>query len=177
MPNPKLGTVTMDVKGAVSAAKSGQVEFRAEKAGIVHAGIGKASFEDEKLLENIRAFVDAIQKAKPDGGQGHLCEEGGAELHDGAGRARRRDELDRGVTNLPAFGPAIGRVSALPTCPRPHVALRALRNQGFARGRRERQSFRSMHMARLPWLFRLRRTGEVPHFAAFANVGPRCGWA
>ena len=70
MPNPKLGTVTMDVRGAVQAAKSGQVEFRAEKAGIVHAGIGKASFDDEKLLENIRAFVDAIQKAKPTGAKG-----------------------------------------------------------------------------------------------------------
>jgi large subunit ribosomal protein L1 len=70
MPNPKLGTVTMDVKGAVSAARAGQVEFRAEKAGIVHAGIGKASFEDGKLLENIRAFVDAIQKAKPTGAKG-----------------------------------------------------------------------------------------------------------
>ena len=70
MPNPKLGTVTMDVKGAVLAAKAGQVEFRAEKAGIIHAGIGKASFEDGKLLENIRAFVDAIQKAKPTGAKG-----------------------------------------------------------------------------------------------------------
>ena len=70
MPNPKLGTVTMDVKGAVSAAKSGQVEFRAEKAGIVHAGIGKASFEPDKLLGNIRALVDAIQKAKPTGAKG-----------------------------------------------------------------------------------------------------------
>jgi large subunit ribosomal protein L1 len=70
MPNPKLGTVTMDVKGAVQAAKAGQVEFRAEKAGIIHAGIGKASFEDGKLLENIRAFVDAIQKAKPTGAKG-----------------------------------------------------------------------------------------------------------
>ena len=70
MPNPKLGTVTMDVRGAVTAAKSGQVEFRAEKAGIVHAGIGKASFEDQKLLENIHAFVDAIQKAKPTGAKG-----------------------------------------------------------------------------------------------------------
>ena len=70
MPNPKLGTVTMDVKGAVTAAKSGQVEFRAEKAGIVHAGIGKASFDDAKLAENIRAFVDAIQKAKPTGAKG-----------------------------------------------------------------------------------------------------------
>jgi large subunit ribosomal protein L1 len=70
MPNPKLGTVTMDVKGAVNAAKSGQVEFRAEKAGIVHAGIGKASFEEDKLLENARAFADAIQKAKPAGAKG-----------------------------------------------------------------------------------------------------------
>jgi large subunit ribosomal protein L1 len=70
MPNPKLGTVTMDVKGAVGAAKSGQVEFRAEKAGIVHAGIGKASFDEEKLVQNIRAFVDAIQKAKPAGAKG-----------------------------------------------------------------------------------------------------------
>jgi large subunit ribosomal protein L1 len=70
MPNPKLGTVTMDVKGAVSAAKAGQVEFRAEKAGIVHAGVGKASFDSEKLEQNIRAFVDAIQKAKPTGAKG-----------------------------------------------------------------------------------------------------------
>ena len=70
MPNPKLGTVTMDVKGAIAAAKAGQVEFRAEKAGIIHAGIGKASFSNEKLLENIRALVDAIQKAKPTGAKG-----------------------------------------------------------------------------------------------------------
>jgi large subunit ribosomal protein L1 len=70
MPNPRLGTVTMDVRGAVTAAKAGQVEFRAEKAGIVHAGIGKASFGDEQLLENARAFVDAIQKAKPTGAKG-----------------------------------------------------------------------------------------------------------
>jgi large subunit ribosomal protein L1 len=70
MPNPKLGTVTMDVKGAVSAAKAGQVEFRAEKAGIIHAGVGKASFESGRLAENIRALVDAIQKAKPTGAKG-----------------------------------------------------------------------------------------------------------
>jgi large subunit ribosomal protein L1 len=70
MPNPKLGTVTMNVKDAVSAAKAGQVEFRAEKAGIIHAGIGKASFEDDKLVENIRALVDAVQKAKPTGAKG-----------------------------------------------------------------------------------------------------------
>ncbi|WP_421989524.1 50S ribosomal protein L1 [Roseococcus sp.] len=70
MPNPKLGTVTMDVKGAVTAAKGGQVEFRAEKAGIVHAGIGKASFGAEQLLENAKAFVDAIQKSRPTGAKG-----------------------------------------------------------------------------------------------------------
>ena len=70
MPNPKLGTVTMDVRGAVQAAKSGQVEFRAEKAGIVHAGIGKVSFDEELLLQNARAFADAIQKAKPTGAKG-----------------------------------------------------------------------------------------------------------
>ena len=70
MPNPRLGTVTMDVKGAIQAAKAGQVEFRAEKAGIVHAGIGKASFPVEKLLENAKAFADAIVKAKPAGAKG-----------------------------------------------------------------------------------------------------------
>ena len=70
MPNPRLGTVTMDVKGAINAAKAGQVEFRAEKAGIVHAGIGKASFAPEKLLENAKAFADAIIKARPTGAKG-----------------------------------------------------------------------------------------------------------
>ena len=70
MPNPKLGTVTMDVKGAVAAAKAGQVEFRAEKAGIIHAGIGKASFDADKLAANARAFIDAIQKARPAGAKG-----------------------------------------------------------------------------------------------------------
>jgi len=70
MPNPRLGTVTMDVKGAITAAKAGQVEFRAEKAGIIHAGIGKVSFETDKLLENARALADAIQKAKPTGAKG-----------------------------------------------------------------------------------------------------------
>jgi large subunit ribosomal protein L1 len=70
MPNPRLGTVTMDVKGAIAAAKAGQVEFRAEKAGIVHAGIGKASFPVEQLVENAKAFADAIVKAKPAGAKG-----------------------------------------------------------------------------------------------------------
>lgn len=70
MPNPKLGTVTMDVKSAVTAAKSGQVEYRAEKGGVIHAGVGKASFSAENLLENIRAFVDTVQKARPTGVKG-----------------------------------------------------------------------------------------------------------
>ncbi len=67
MPNPKLGTVTMDVAGAVLAAKSGQVEFRAEKAGIVHAGIAKANFSEQQIVDNVKSFVDAITKAKPSG--------------------------------------------------------------------------------------------------------------
>jgi large subunit ribosomal protein L1 len=71
MPNPKVGTVTMDVKGAVAGAKGGSVEFRVEKAGIVQAGVGKASFDADKLVENIRAFADAVQKAKPPGAKGH----------------------------------------------------------------------------------------------------------
>lgn len=70
MPNPKVGTVTMDVKEAVEAAKGGQVQFKAEKAGVVHAGIGKISFDDAKLVENIKAFVDAVAKAKPTGAKG-----------------------------------------------------------------------------------------------------------
>ncbi|WP_408873005.1 50S ribosomal protein L1 [Gluconobacter roseus] len=70
MPNPRLGTVTMDVKGAITAAKSGQVEYRAEKAGIIHAGVGKASFDEAKLVENINALVDAVQKARPAGAKG-----------------------------------------------------------------------------------------------------------
>ncbi|MGE4313535.1 MAG: 50S ribosomal protein L1 [Pseudobdellovibrionaceae bacterium] len=71
MPNPKLGTVTMDVTKAVDEAKGGAIEFRAEKAGIIHAGVGKASFDDKKLVENIRAFIDAIAKAKPSGAKGN----------------------------------------------------------------------------------------------------------
>lgn len=70
MPNPKVGTVTMDVKAAVEAAKGGEVQFKAEKGGVVHAGLGKASFDDAKLVENVRAFVGAVQKAKPSGAKG-----------------------------------------------------------------------------------------------------------
>jgi len=70
MPNPKVGTVTMDVKSAVEAAKGGEVQFKVEKAGVVHAGVGKASFDETKLVENIKAFVTAVQKAKPEGAKG-----------------------------------------------------------------------------------------------------------
>ncbi|EJF77543.1 50S ribosomal protein L1 [Bartonella birtlesii] len=70
MPNPKVGTVTVDVAGAVKASKGGAVEFRVEKAGIVHAGIGKASFGIEKIVENIKAFASAVIKAKPQGAKG-----------------------------------------------------------------------------------------------------------
>ncbi|MFZ0841903.1 MAG: 50S ribosomal protein L1 [Xanthobacteraceae bacterium] len=72
MPNPKVGTVTKDVTSAVKGAKGGSVEFRVEKAGIVHAGVGKSSFDAQKLVENIKAFADAVQKAKPPGAKGHF---------------------------------------------------------------------------------------------------------
>jgi large subunit ribosomal protein L1 len=71
MPNPKVGTVTVDVAGAIKASKGGAVEFRVEKAGIVHAGVGKASFDAKALAENIRAFADAVIKAKPSGAKGN----------------------------------------------------------------------------------------------------------
>ncbi|WP_299288751.1 50S ribosomal protein L1 [uncultured Tateyamaria sp.] len=70
MPNPKVGTVTMDVEAAVKAAKGGEVQFKVEKAGVIHAGVGKASFDEAKLVENIRAFVGAVAKAKPAGSKG-----------------------------------------------------------------------------------------------------------
>jgi len=70
MPNPRVGTVTMDVTSAVKGAKGGSVEFRVEKAGIVHAGVGKASFNEQALVENIKAFVDAVVKARPTGAKG-----------------------------------------------------------------------------------------------------------
>jgi large subunit ribosomal protein L1 len=70
MPNPRVGTVTMDVKSAVEAAKGGEVQFKVEKAGVLHAGVGKASFSEDKLAENVQAFVNAVRKAKPEGAKG-----------------------------------------------------------------------------------------------------------
>lgn len=70
MPNPKVGTVTMDVKSAIEAAKGGEVQFKAEKQGVVHAGVGKASFGEDQLIENVKAFVSAVAKARPTGAKG-----------------------------------------------------------------------------------------------------------
>jgi large subunit ribosomal protein L1 len=74
MPNPKVGTVTMDITNAVKGAKGGSVEFRVEKAGIVQAGVGKASFTEQALVQNIKAFADAVNKSKPAGAKGHFVE-------------------------------------------------------------------------------------------------------
>ena len=90
MPNPRVGTVTMDVTSAVKGAKGGAVEFRVEKAGIVHAGVGKASFTEKALVENIKAFVDAVVKAKPPGAKGTYVQEDVAQLDHGAWRQDRR---------------------------------------------------------------------------------------
>ena len=98
MPNPRLGTVTMDVKGAVTAAKAGQVEYRAEKAGIVHAGIGKASFSAEQLLENARAFADAVIKAKPAGAKGTYLQK--VAVSSSMGRGREPPNLSKTACRL-----------------------------------------------------------------------------
>ena len=92
MPNPRVGTVTMDVTSAVKGAKGGAVEFRVEKAGIVQAGVGKASFADQQLVENIKAFVDAVVKAKPAGAKGTYVKKISRELDAGRGRQDRCGE-------------------------------------------------------------------------------------
>ncbi len=96
MPNPKLGTVTMDVTKAVTDAKSGQVEFRVEKAGIVHAGIGKASFSEVDLKENFTAFVDAIVKARPTGAKGKFVKKLSISSSMGPGLKVDLEELQAG---------------------------------------------------------------------------------
>jgi large subunit ribosomal protein L1 len=85
MPNPKLGTVTPNVKEAVEAAKGGQVQFRVEKAGIIHGGVGKASFDEVKIAENIKAFIDAVNKAKPSGAKGTYMKKAAVSSTMGAG--------------------------------------------------------------------------------------------
>ncbi len=93
MPNPRVGTVTMDVTQAVQDAKGGQVQFRVEKAGVVHAGVGKASFEESKLVENVRAMVDAINRAKPTGAKGTYLKKVSISSTMGAGVSVTLDSL------------------------------------------------------------------------------------
>ena len=95
MPNPKVGTVTTDVAAAVKASKGGAVEFRVEKAGIVHAGVGKASFDAKALEENVRAFADAVTKAKPAGAKGNYIKKVSRHLDDGPRPEARSGEPQR----------------------------------------------------------------------------------
>ena len=128
MPNPKLGTVTPDVAGAVKAAKAGQIEFRVEKAGIIHAGVGKASFSEDQIRENIAAFVDAINKAKPSGTKGTYMKRVSVFFDHGARRTDQRGfrrRLIRRKGHLTSFRqPEIwrsgraGKNTSRSTCPR-----------------------------------------------------------
>ncbi len=93
MPNPRVGTVTMDVTQAVQDAKGGQVQFRVEKAGVVHAGVGKASFDEGKLVENVRAMIDAINRAKPTGAKGTYVKKVSISSTMGAGVSVALDSL------------------------------------------------------------------------------------
>ena len=118
MPNPKVGTVTMDVAQAVKNAKGGEVQFKVEKAGVIHGGVGKASFDEAKLVENVKAFVQAVNRAKPSRRQGHLPEEDRALARPwdracrSTWRARsRNDEIPRG-------DPGMFRAGEPPDCPR-----------------------------------------------------------
>jgi len=86
MPNPKVGTVTMDIEAAVKNAKGGEVQFRVEKAGVVHAGVGKASFGEKELVQNIQAFIDAVSKAKPSGTKGAYMKKNCCFVHNGTWR-------------------------------------------------------------------------------------------
>ena len=124
MPNPRLGTVTQNVTEAVQAAKGGQVEFRAEKAGIVHAGVGKASFTDKALADNVRAFVGAITRGKPSGVRGTYIKKVSRQLDDGSGRQGRIVGAGRGAAGL-----AAGR--GLPTSRRSQWT--AHKNKGWSR--------------------------------------------
>ena len=96
MPNPKVGTVTMDITNAVKGAKGGSVEFRVEKAGIVQAGIGKASFSAEQLVQNVKAFAEAVNKAKPAGAKGHFVEKISLSSTMGPGLKIEPDSVFRG---------------------------------------------------------------------------------
>ena len=104
MPNPKVGTVTPDVARAVKNAKAGQVQYRADKAGIVHCTIGRASFTPEQLQDNLVALIDALNKAKPAATQGHVPEEGRGVDHDGASASKVDPRVALGTAD--DFGPS-----------------------------------------------------------------------
>ena len=107
MPNPKVGTVTMDVAKAVKAAKGGEVQFKTEKAGVVHAGVGKASFDEAKLVQNVRAFVDAVAKAKPRGAKGAYMRKISVSSTMGHGvLIAAADLMGRQKSSAPSGGPA-----------------------------------------------------------------------
>jgi large subunit ribosomal protein L1 len=117
MPNPKVGTVTMDVAAAVKASKGGAVEFRVEKAGIVHGGVGKASFDTEKLVENARAFADAVVKAKPSGAKGNYVRRVSLTSTMGPGLKIDPASLSAGAeagTPVPASCPRLQAAGSLP---------------------------------------------------------------
>ena len=143
MPNPKVGTVTMDVTQAVKDAKGGAVEFRVEKAGIVHAGVGKASFEEKAIAANVRALIDSVIKAKPAGRQRNISEEDFHQLDHGTGREDR--------ARFRWSGWRIGerdfrRACRRKTCPRPQAShLEGLNRQSQRRrgeNRRRRDEVR-----------------------------------
>ena len=101
MPNPKVGTVTMDVAQAVKNAKGGEVQFKVEKAGVIHGGVGKVSFDEAKLVENVKAFVQAVNRAKPSGAKGTYLKKIALSLDHGTGRLGRRGERGRGIAEIP----------------------------------------------------------------------------
>ena len=125
MPNPKVGTVTPDVAGAVKAAKGGAVEFRVEKAGIIHAGVGKASFTEEALLQNIKAFTDAVQKAKPAGAKGTYVKRVAVSSTMGPGV-----HVDPSTLQRVSASRISGRVRAVPDASRNREAKSCPRLQG-----------------------------------------------
>ncbi len=144
MPNPKVGTVTPDVATAVKAAKGGAVEFRVEKAGIIHAGVGKVSFTEDALVENIRAFADAVAEGKAHRGQGDLRQEGSDFVDHGSWHpCRPGDRIGRLTRACRSAGngwaadwPLIGAADRGPSCPRLQVPGNRLKRPRVACMRR-----------------------------------------